>query len=586
MIAGNKNVAMGGDKGDSIRITGADNVAIGDAGRYTIERDRLYAESKKESDHIGGQDYISTGDGKNAVIGGTDSDTIRTGAGNDAIIGDGGIVIMDTDRNMLMVSNEGRNIATVDKDEKQYTYEDGSAGIDDINAGDGDNVVFGGLNNDDITTGKGKDVVFGDNGYATFRGNANEAWYKGYDETRPNVHDIESTPTIYEESTVSFNFQGDAQNGLGAGDSAGAPGYESENWINIRGTLASTYGNDDSEVVRFDNGTRASALSLSFQGNEDPRYSSTDNAINLQSYNHWLWNRDQDNDAKLMNSGLMATAPNDQNGSKMNVAVDGLAQYYESYKVVVYLDLPDANSWYNQSVRKVTIKSGDYSYSYYINDYAGKNFNGEYKQSTFTSVDDIIKAVQKNAEIEAKIARGEQLEEGDVFVETFGNYVVFDVSAEFAADRIEITVEDGITGTNRNGKDVPGIAAIQIKGVHHKQDIAATTDIDFGGEDEIHSGRGDDIVVGGTNADHIDTFGDDRLGIEDNDVVYGDNAKMVFVDRDGNDETASTISSAESIAVKNLDMSYDDVIDTGDGNDTVVGGIGHDVIHTGATAAA
>lgn len=586
VIAGNKNVAMGGDKGDSIRITGADNVAIGDAGRYTIERDRLYAESKKESDHIGGQDYISTGDGKNAVIGGTDSDTIRTGAGNDAIIGDGGIVIMDTDRNMLMVSNEGRNIATVDKDEKQYTYEDGSAGIDDINAGDGDNVVFGGLNNDDITTGKGKDVVFGDNGYATFRGNANEAWYKGYDETRPNVHDIESTPTIYEESTVSFNFQGDAQNGLGAGDSAGAPGYESENWINIRGTLASTYGNDDSEVVRFDNGTRASALSLSFQGNEDPRYSSTDNAINLQSYNHWLWNRDQDNDAKLMNSGLMATAPNDQNGSKMNVAVDGLAQYYESYKVVVYLDLPDANSWYNQSVRKVTIKSGDYSYSYYINDYAGKNFNGEYKQSTFTSVDDIIKAVQKNAEIEAKIARGEQLEEGDVFVETFGNYVVFDVSAEFAADRIEITVEDGITGTNRNGKDVPGIAAIQIKGVHHKQDIAATTDIDFGGEDEIHSGRSDDIVVGGTNADHIDTFGDDRLGIEDNDVVYGDNAKMVFVDRDGNDETASTISSAESIAVKNLDMSYDDVIDTGDGNDTVVGGIGHDVIHTGATAAA
>ncbi|MBR6125510.1 calcium-binding protein, partial [Candidatus Saccharibacteria bacterium] len=69
VIAGNKNVAMGGDKGDSIRITGADNVAIGDAGRYTIERDRLYAESKKESDHIGGQDYISTGDGKNAVIG-------------------------------------------------------------------------------------------------------------------------------------------------------------------------------------------------------------------------------------------------------------------------------------------------------------------------------------------------------------------------------------------------------------------------------------------------------------------------------------------------------------------------------------
>ncbi|WP_143149803.1 calcium-binding protein, partial [Fibrobacter sp. UWT2] len=128
VIAGDKNVAMGGAEGDSIRITGADNVAIGDGGRYTIEETRLYAESKSEQH--GGQDFISTGDGKNAVIGGTDNDVIRTGAGNDAIVGDGGKVIMDTDRNALMVSNEGYNVGT----------DLGTAGVDDIDAGNGDNV--------------------------------------------------------------------------------------------------------------------------------------------------------------------------------------------------------------------------------------------------------------------------------------------------------------------------------------------------------------------------------------------------------------------------------------------------------------
>ncbi|OWV05596.1 calcium-binding protein, partial [Fibrobacter sp. UWH1] len=191
VIAGDKNVAMGGFAGDSIRITGSDNVAIGDGGRYTVTPERLYAESKNEGD--GGQDYISTGDGKNAIIGGTDKDTIRTGAGNDAIVGDGGKVIMDLERNALMVTNEGFNVG-----------EDlGTAGADDIDAGDGDNVIFGGLGNDNIRTGRGKDVVFGDNGFATFRGNASEALSQ--------VHDTLAVPEIRNEATLSFNFVGNSQ---------------------------------------------------------------------------------------------------------------------------------------------------------------------------------------------------------------------------------------------------------------------------------------------------------------------------------------------------------------------------------------
>ena len=292
VIAGDKNVAMGGAEGDSIRITGADNVAIGDGGRYTIEETRLYAESKSEQH--GGQDFISTGDGKNAVIGGTDDDVIRTGAGNDAIVGDGGKVIMDTDRNALMVSNEGYNVGT----------DLGTAGADDIDAGNGDNVVFGGLDGDDIRTGTGKDVVFGDNGFATFRGNAAEA--------EEQVTDTQSIPETRTEATLSFNFQGASQTGLSSEDVAGAADFAKANWNNVGGSLAGAYGNDDREIVRFDDNTRASAVSVSYGGIESHRNTSTDNRINLQAYSHNLSNASTDADAALMNSGYMTTAPGNQ----------------------------------------------------------------------------------------------------------------------------------------------------------------------------------------------------------------------------------------------------------------------------------
>ena len=567
-------IVFGGLGDDEIKIKSESSVVFGDRGQV------LYHDAK-------GNVVTRLGDDKTGTFIGKENGVARNAGGSDYATGKkkGDEAYYQTDG-----TRYGASIA------RTVTEEQG--GNDTITLGGGRNVVFGGENKnevidkdeklvvskygiDNITTGDGDDFILGDNGYTTFQGRSDVA--KGLD--------MENVPTIYEESTISFNFQGDAQNGFEANDSVGAPGYESKNWVNIKGSLASTYGNDDSEIVRFDNGTRASAISLSYNGNEDLRFSSSDNAINLQTYNHWLSNRDQDNAAKLMNSGLMSTAPNNQNGNKVNVAIDGLAQYYESYKVVVYLDLPDANSWEHQSVRIVSLFiDGKREQAYYVNDPAPENFKGSFENHAVRAIlnsDGSIKGVKR-----IKDKDGVEVETVEPIDDEFGramlysNYVVFDVGANIASDRIVIRVEDGIQDPNYNGKDIPGIAAIQIKGVHHKQDVAATTNIDFGGRDVIHSGRGDDIVAGGTDADTIETFGDDHRGINDNDIVFGDNAKMVFVDRDNNVETASMISSAESIAVKNLGVSYNDVIDTGDGNDTIVGGVGQDTIHSGATAAA
>ncbi|WP_146196361.1 MULTISPECIES: calcium-binding protein [unclassified Fibrobacter] len=553
-IFGDKNVVMGGADGDIIDIAGKDNVVVGDGGRYDIHEDHRTIETKSEQD--GGSDIIHTDDGKNIVMGGMDADEITTGDGNDIILGDGGFAKVDYDFNALFVTNENINVG-----------EDlGTAGADTIIAGNGDNVVFGGLGNDDITTGNGQDVVFGDNAYATFRGNANEAFEQ--------VGDRQNVPDVYEEATLSFNFQGASQTGLNATDYVGAPEFESHNWNNISGSLAGTYGNDDREIVNMDNldatgeksaedtRTRVSGVSVSYGGYESHRNTSTDNRINLQAYNLGLWNMQGDKNAKLMNSGLMTTAPNAQCGSKFEVAVDGLAQYFTSYKVVVYLDIPDSHSAYGSSVRKVSLFVGgsEEPYSaYYVNDAEGHNFDGSFVQATATSADTAEAA----------------------------NYVVFDVPAGAIADNFRVVIEEAYPNNAQNGKNLAGIAGIQVRGTLHKQDVAATTDIDFGGDDIIKTGLGDDIVVGGTGSDDITTFGDERYGIYDNDVVFGDNAKILLSDRDSDESTASTISTAESVAVTNIDTAtYDDTINTGDGNDTVVGGIGADTIHAGATEAA
>jgi Ca2+-binding RTX toxin-like protein len=538
-ISGNKNVAMGGEAGDTIGIGGSDNVVIGDGGRYTVLSDRLVAESK--SDTEGGSDTITTGDGKNAIIGGTDADTITTGAGNDIIVGDGGKVIMDTGRNALMVTNKDRNITGAG-------LEDGSAGGDTIDAGNGRNVVFGGLDSDHIKTGEGEDVVFGDNGFATFQGNAAESGV----ETRT-------------EATLSFNFQGASQTGLSSEAVAGAlnathgDDYRSANWNNVGGNLAGTYGNDDREVVRFDDGTRASAVSVSYGGIESHRNTDTDNRINLQAYGHNFANASTDADAALMNAGLMTTAPNAQCDNRLEVVVDGLAQYFTEYRVVVYLDIPDSHSAYEHSIRKVSLYVGDSSaalQSFYVDDAEGENFDGGYERATATTAS----------------------------AATYANYAVFTVSAASFADNFRVVIEDAFPDQHPNGKNLPGIAAIQVRGDLHAQDVAVSTQLNLGGDDIVSTGGGDDIVVGGAGSDYMATFGELAGGIRDNDLVFGDSASLRFEDRLGTGDTM--VSSARSLDPDADDLvqgvSFDDRIVTGDGNDTVVGGLGGDKILAGS----
>jgi Ca2+-binding RTX toxin-like protein len=588
------------------------------------EDDQLVINAGEGNDTVAATGANVTKDGL-IVFGGLGDDSIDIDSDSSFVFGDRGQVLYHDDNgnvvtrlgddgsgvtvkgegNTYTPSENGSDYATgKNKDSEAYWQTDGvrrgpsiartvtenQGGNDVITLADGRNVVFGGVNatrtvpadtskheneNEVISTGNGNDLVFGDDGYATFGGHAALA----------ETLELDNAPETRTEATLSFNFMGASQTGLSSEDVAGAADFAKSHWNNVGGSLAGTYGNDDRETVRFDDGTRASAVSVSYGGIESHRNTSTDNRINLQAYGHNFANASTDADAALMNSGYMTTAPSNQCDNRLEVAVDGLAQYFTDYRVAVYLDMPDANSWEGQSIRKVSLYVGDSTValqSFYVNDCAGSNFNGSYKRSEYTSAEDILADLAHNA----AVLSGELTGEDAVLIDTTGNYVVFEVPAGVAADNFRVIIEDGYTLDNINGKDIPGIAAIQVKGSLHAQDVAASTDIAHGGADTVYTSGGDDIVVGGTGGDTLMTYGDERYGIYDNDVVFGDNAKMVFTDRDSSEATASTLSLAESLDSRTVAGDYNDHIYTGDGNDVVVGGQGADHIESGATAAA
>ncbi len=568
-IHGDINIVMGGVDADKIVIDGADNVVVGDAGVYTVREKCLTVETKEEP--YGGHDIITTGDGKNTILGGTDVDEITTGNGNDIIVGDGGLVIMDNDHNPLIVTNSGKNVAEEDKETK-------SAGGDTIITAGGDNVIFGGLGEDKITSGNGEDVVFGDNGYATFRGKAGLAndLYEQFTDLK-DVFTFENAPEVRDSATLSFNFQGPAQWGIGANEQAGvlteSENHRVGNWNNIKTQSdqeAGTYGNDDKELVYFDDGTRASAVSVTYGASESHRVKTSDGAnIRLHGYDQSQFvTGSNPGDVNLMKSGLEISGNNARN--TLLTQIDGLDQYFTEYDVIVYLDMVRENSMPEHSVRMVTLfidtfdEDGNWVSKefdrFYVNDPDNNTFNGSWTVATGKSVET---AIVSNCVIFKSY--------------TDANGVVHTLSG----DRFHVEITDPLNGTN--GKDRAGIAGIQVCGKLHKQDIAASTDIDYGSKDTIKTSGGDDIVVGGTGGDEITTYGDEYYGIDDFDVVFGDNAKILLTDRDSKDSTASTLTHAESIAATNYTANYDDIINTGDGNDVVVGGIGHDTINSGAT---
>jgi hypothetical protein len=146
---GGNDIIVGGSGKDTLRGGDGNDILIGDNGR--IQYDPLGVPVQVESIDlgIGGADTLNGGEGDNVIVGGHGGDGITTGAGDDIVFGDNGRI--------LYKDGIATDILTTDT-------EVGTGGGDTIDAGDGDNIVFGGVGSDRIASGSGDDLIFGDNG--------------------------------------------------------------------------------------------------------------------------------------------------------------------------------------------------------------------------------------------------------------------------------------------------------------------------------------------------------------------------------------------------------------------------------------
>ena len=148
------DVVVGGAKGDVIFAGGDEDadVVIGDDGEAFFTDTDIIQLAYTIAPEFGGDDEIDTGGGDNIVIAGSGKDEVDAEAGNDVVLGDNGQVEFD-EVGVLALA---------------FTTHTGFGDDDEIDAGDGRNVVVGGNAEDTIDTGDGRDVVLGDNGRLDF----------------------------------------------------------------------------------------------------------------------------------------------------------------------------------------------------------------------------------------------------------------------------------------------------------------------------------------------------------------------------------------------------------------------------------
>jgi Ca2+-binding RTX toxin-like protein len=146
--AGNgNNVVLGGSGNDSITTGNGVDYISGDLAELKRDADGNLVSFETVEEAIGGNDYVTAGVGDDMILGGIGQDHIFGNDGVDTILGDLGIIVPMGSAGPDVIARHGDIGVNTD---------------DIIDAGNGNNVVFGGSGKDTITTGTGSDYIAGD----------------------------------------------------------------------------------------------------------------------------------------------------------------------------------------------------------------------------------------------------------------------------------------------------------------------------------------------------------------------------------------------------------------------------------------
>ena len=138
---------------------------------------------------------LIAGNAANVLVGGSGGDDIQGGAKRDIVLADNGHVSLDTNGDVVLVSSNMANLLT-GLEEQTLTH---VGGDDDINVGDGPDIVIAGVGNDYINwdrTGSAPNPRLGlDSSPDVILGDSGEAFFKVYDgaEALSHIRTIDDT---------------------------------------------------------------------------------------------------------------------------------------------------------------------------------------------------------------------------------------------------------------------------------------------------------------------------------------------------------------------------------------------------------
>ena len=494
-------------------------------------------------------DTIDATDSTRAVtiFGGFGEDVITGGLSNDIVVGDFGRVQYIIGGVLVATHGFGGRGDLIDSTLVGPSYvmsRDVGLGADDeIDAGEGDNVVLAGFGGDTVDSGSGNDTVVGDNGVAIF------------DTT------TSSGSALVKSVTTSDPLHGgDDEIDAGEGDNVVLAGFGGD-------TVDSGSGNDtvvgDNGEALFDTTTGESLID--FVETTAPEHGDID-----------LINAGEGTNVVLGGAGSDVIATGDgadivlgDNGEASFVIVGGASVLSEIAStdlaiggddVILVGDGDDlvvagsGNDLVNYVFDPVTGLPVQYGTDGGNDIVIGDNGQARFETSTGVALLEMIMTTAPE-------------DGGDDFIFTGDNTdIVFGGSGNDVIDAQTTGNSDGaqdiVVGDN-------GVAVFDTSGGISRLVAISTSAPESGGQDRIVTGTGDDIVFGGVSEDIIDTSGGDF-----SDVVVGDNGRAIYVD-----------GVLRSITTSNPGEGQDDYIVTGTGADVVLGGTGDDHIDAGRNAA-
>ena len=541
-------VILGGSGGDIITAGNGRSVVLGDNGQASFDAQGRVLQAATTAATAGGRDEITLGDGGSVVIGGVGADKILTGSGADVILGDNGSVVF---ANGVLVSME--------------TMESTFGGGDLIDAGEGDNVVFGGVGADDITTGAGLDVILGDDGLATF-----------------------AQGKLVRVTTKNESVAGDDTIRAGDGDNVVLGGSGSD-------TITTGSGADlvfgDNGAVDFLNGVRLEALSERAGGGGRDTISTGAGADLI------IGGLGSD----VIDAGKDDTDDDIVFGDNGHITFDALGRVVRAETIDPTLggdDRIEAGAGANLILGGAgsdTITTGAGA-DIVLGDNGFVTFTGgirlEAASDPTGGARDII-VTGAGADLVIGGLGGDSIDAGKNDADAdivFGDngHVTFDalgrvIRAETTDptnggdDEIDVGGGDNIVlGGAGSDTITAGSGADIVLGDNGFVTFAdgirqeAKSDPFGGARDTISTGAGADLVIGGLGGDVIDAGKDDT----DDDIVFGDNGHVIF-DALGRVTLAQTTDPTDG---------GDDRIEAGAGANLILGGAGSDTIVTGAGA--